>query len=119
MVPFQCDLYHFRNLRRIDPDENNGDILLLRTIRRAIVDTFWSREHSKVETARKNSKKLLTIGERAGFDVLPATLPFPLKDTHGIDITVSILLQSLHKGRYQRTLKLETVRKIRSTFSNM
>ena len=40
MIPFQCELCHFRNLKGCDPRNVKEDILLIRTIRRANVDAF-------------------------------------------------------------------------------
>ena len=104
MFPFQCDLCYFRNIGRIDPKDYQRDLLLLMTIRRVNVDAFWSREPSSVEATRRDSKTLLAIGERVGIDVLPAMGPFPLKDTQGMSLEVSILLRSLDKGRCFRSL---------------
>ena len=40
LVLFQCDLCHFRNLKQRDPEQGKGDAFLLRTIRRANLDSF-------------------------------------------------------------------------------
>ena len=71
------------------------------------------------EATRRDSKKLLAIGERVGIDVLPTMGPFLLKDTQGMGMVVSILLRSLDKGRYQKTPQFETARKMRLAFSNV
>ena len=120
MIPFQCELCHFRNLKGCDPRNVKEDILLIRTIRRANVDAFWSREPGTVEATRRESRQILVVGNRLGLEnVLPAMGPFPLTDTQGMGIAVSILLRSLDKGRYQNTLQYESVRKMRSAFSNV
>ena len=40
MIPFQCELYHFRNLKGANPGRRSEDILLLGKIRRANGDAF-------------------------------------------------------------------------------
>ena len=49
MVPFQCPLCHFRNLRGRNPMFLSGpDRKLLAFIERAILDSLWAREPSTV-----------------------------------------------------------------------
>ena len=48
-IPFECDLCHFRNLNLRDPDpQSPKDNYTLMAIRRASLDSFWSRERSIV-----------------------------------------------------------------------
>ena len=45
MIPFQCDLCHFRNLKGANPKEADvRDQNLLVHLRQAILGTFWSRK---------------------------------------------------------------------------
>ena len=44
MIPFKCELCHYRNLKKMDPVGDKEDVTLLRAIRRANLDAFWSRE---------------------------------------------------------------------------
>ena len=39
MIPFQCDLWHYRNLKKMDIGDKE-DITLLRVIRRENLETF-------------------------------------------------------------------------------
>ena len=48
MCPFQCDLCHFRNIQKRDPGPDPRDAYAMMAIRRAILDSFWSRESSTV-----------------------------------------------------------------------
>jgi hypothetical protein len=41
---FQCDLCVFRNIHRLDPLECHADELALCCLRRANLDSLWSRE---------------------------------------------------------------------------
>jgi|SaaInl85LU_5_DNA_1037374.scaffolds.fasta_scaffold15347_4 hypothetical protein len=50
MTTFECDLCHFRNLNKRDPDYTSGkDRLTMTAIRRANLDAFWARESSTVK----------------------------------------------------------------------
>ena len=120
MIPFQCELCHFRNLKGCNPRNIGVDFLLIRTIRRANMDAFWSREPGTVESTRRETRKIVLVSNKLGLeDVLPIMGPFPLTDTQGMGIAVSVLMRSLDKGRYQNTLQYESVRKMRSAFSNV
>lgn len=61
MISFQCDLYHFCNLKGLDSRKGNADAKLLRTIRRATLDTFWTREPRTVEATKIDSKNIVEI----------------------------------------------------------
>ena len=40
LISFQCELFHFRNLKGLNPRKCDADIRLLRFIRRATLDAF-------------------------------------------------------------------------------
>jgi hypothetical protein len=49
-VPFECDLCHYRNLRKRDPVLTDPrDVYLLTAIRRANLDAFWARAANTVK----------------------------------------------------------------------
>ena len=109
-----------KNLKGLDPGKGDADIRFLRTIRRASLDDFWAREPSTVEATRRDSKNIVEISQSLGLDdTLPKMGLFALKDTQGVGIAVCILIRSLDKGRQQSTLQYESVRKLRSTYSNV
>lgn len=121
MVPFQCDLCHFRNIMQRDPfSEEPNDFEILEYIRRANLDAFWGRESS---TVSKNLSVLLRA-ERC-FDRLgmPSAVdqlgPFPLKDTMGMQSAIAVLDKSLDKGKYEAFVQWETFRKTRSALTNL
>ena len=120
MICFQCDLYHFRNLKLMDPSRSQEDINLLKTIRRANLDGFWAREPGTVEATKREGRKLAMLGRDMGLENLfPAMGPFPVVDTQGMGVAVCMLVRSLDKGRYRATLQYDTVRKMRSAYSNI
>ena len=73
-----------------------------------------------MKATRRESRKIVAVSNRLGLEnVLSVVEPFPLSDTQGMGIAVSILLRSLNKGRYQNTFQYESVRKMRSVFLNV
>lgn len=53
-TPFECDLCHFRNLAKRNPDmDSPRDLFQLVCIRRAVLDAFWSRRPSTVTLNRR------------------------------------------------------------------
>jgi hypothetical protein len=90
MVPFQCDLCHFRNIMKRNPWESRWqDHEILEYIRRAILDSFWSRESRTVlfnlREARRMEKK---VSDRLGMpSIAPPMGPFPLEDEYGLPRT--------------------------------
>ena len=49
---FQCEICHFRNIKKRDMDLNSALDLKLKTyMRRANLDAFWSRQESTVRSS--------------------------------------------------------------------
>jgi hypothetical protein len=122
MIPFQCDLCHFRNIQNRNPDPRKyaKDGLALRCIRRANLDSFWSRESSTVSQNASQARTMEDLGEALGFDsVAPPMGLFPLKDTFGMKIACVTLMKSLAPGKWEATVQYATARRMRSVFSNL
>ena len=101
IAPFQCDLCHFRNLVKRNPVKSDEDLLLITCIRRENLDAFWAREEGTVSATRRDGCKLCKAGKEMGLiSILPEMGPFPLEDTQGMSLVVSMLRRSLDKGRY-------------------
>ena len=63
MVPFECDLCVFRLVTTRNPNLHNArDCLLLAVIRRCILDSFWSRATSTMESNARRMRKLIQVG---------------------------------------------------------
>lgn len=120
MTPFQCELCHFRNMMERDPDYREiKDKRLLRDVRQANLDAFWSREPSTVAANLSQAKRMEEIGDWYGFgSVSPALGPFPLEDTFGMKAAVCLNRRSLDRGRTEKHVQFSTARKLRSAFSN-
>ena len=120
MITFQCDLYHFRNLKGLDLERGNNDINLLQTIRRENLDVCWTREPRSVEVTRRDSKNIVGISQSLCLsNNLPKMGPFTLCDTQGMSLAICNSIRSLDKCRYQSTLQYESVRQLRSAYSNV
>jgi hypothetical protein len=121
MCPFQCDLCHFRNIQKRDPDPENviQDATMLRCIRRAILDTFWSRETT---TVLSNGREMRQMAKKAELVLMapptPNLGPYPVEDGQGMGIAVCILMRSLDPGRNEQFVQYNTARKMRAAFSN-
>jgi hypothetical protein len=122
MTAFQCELCHFRNLKGFSPTEDSADVLLLKFIRRANLDAFWSRESSTVNNNRREIVNITTKARLLGIEdtgLLPSMGPFPLKDKHGMGLAVCVLMRSLDAGKNEATLQFSTTQKMKSAFSNI
>jgi hypothetical protein len=123
MCPFQCDLCHFRNIFKRDPDQVKvkKDGSALRCIRRANLDAFWARESSTVIGNGREVRKIAEKGELLGFPmktVFPALGPFPVEDNQGMSMACCILMRSLDPGKNEKFVQYGTSRKMRSAYSN-
>jgi hypothetical protein len=120
MCPFQCDLCHFRNIQGRRPGAKVQDeVLVLMCIRKANLDAFWSRETATVDANRREGARVRSGSERLGLDIIyPERKPFPVEDSFGMVIACQSLLRSLDGGRNTSTIQLETMRKLRSHYSN-
>ena len=118
---FQCDLCIFRNIQRRDPVEGKPtDELMLCCIRRANLDSLWSREKSTVSTNLKNVRKACENSEQVDMSMPFQPLsPMPVDDITGHRAAIHMLLCSLEEGTYSKDYKqFDTIRKMRSLFSN-
>ena len=105
LVPFQCELYHYRNMKNLNPSMSVEDINLLRFIRRMNLDAFWTRESGTVNKILRDGKKMERLSNNLSLEyILPIMGSFYVKDTQGMSLVVIMLLISLHIGIYQCTL---------------
>ena len=120
MIPFQCNVCNFRNMQQRDRGSDRKDTILLRVIRRASLDAFWGRESSTVAANRNGVMKLHKVSLDLGLNyIFPDMGPFSLEDNLGMGIATCLLQRSLERGKYRETLQFETMRKLRSAYSNL
>lgn len=120
-TPFQCDLCHFRNVQGRDPIlTNERDKLFLTCIRRALLDAFWSREPSTVDSNLFGMRKLSIIQDTLGITTMvPPMGPYCLEDKCGMGLAASILIRSLDPGRTGKYIQFSTAQTLRSVYSNV
>ena len=121
MVPFQCEVCHFRNVFHRNPsDAHAKDQEFMSFVRRANLDCFWSREPATVQANLRGLCRMLKTEDRFGFGSVTAPMgPFPLEDTLGIKAALSILDRSLDPGSYSTHVQWETFRKSMSALTNV
>lgn len=121
MVPFECDLCIYRKLTGHSPWENNTVAnLLLGCIRRINLDVFWSSSSATVNGNRDKLVLGFRLSRLVGLEG-PCILegPLPAFDHCGYDVAIQMLLYSKRPGKHCKThLQLETIRKLRASFSN-
>ena len=114
MVPFQCELCHFRNIYGREPElQNFKDKEFFTFARRASLNTFQSREPPTIWNNLKELNRMKRTEERFGFDcTTPPLGPFLVNDDLGMKAIVAILDRSLYKGTYGHHVQCATFRKL-------
>ena len=121
MTPFQCENCHFYNLKGRGRIKGcSPDDLLAMCIRRATLDSFWSRERSTVAANLGEIRRYAHIQGLFGLGTIafPVRGPFGSNDTMGMEVACALLVRSLAGGRNAKHVQYETVRKLRSMYSN-
>jgi hypothetical protein len=121
MTPFQCKVCHVQNmLGRNIRNDKASDRKLKEMIRRANLDSFWSREKTTVATNLLEACRMEKTMRKYG---LPATTPsmgpWPLEDSVGMKAAIAVLDRSLDKGIYEENVQWDTFRKQMSTVTNI
>jgi hypothetical protein len=119
---FQCDGCQFLNVYGRLPDKNLTDVRCMKFIRRAKLDAFWSREPTTIESNHRTFDKAIQCWKFLSLsadDVLPRLGPFPIKDNQGYGLAIPLLVCSLDPGKNEEKIQFESVRKMRSVFSNV
>ena len=121
MIPFQCELCHFRNILSRNPDRHDAnDLEILDTMRRANLDSFWSRETSTVSSNLREARRMEKMTRRLGMPAItPHMGPWELEDNLGMKAAMAVLDRSLDKGVYEDTVQWDTFRRAMSTVTNI
>jgi hypothetical protein len=120
MVAFECDLCVFRKLFGRNPIDQAKDNKAVATIRRMILDAFWSRASSTVRANAKVIQKGCELSGKLGLD--PPYLepgPLPNFDHCGYGVALQMLLASQEPGRYSTAYKqFDTIRRLKTGYGN-
>ena len=119
--PFQCELCHFRNIKKRNPEPALiKDNTLLEYLRRANLDILWSRETNTIRANVGSAKRIGKSEDKFGIDDIPPPMgPHPLEDTFGMKCAVAVLDRSLDPGKYDVYVQWATFRRTRSTITNI
>lgn len=122
-VPFECDLCHYRNIRKTDPRwDSPQDWNLLTAIRRANIDACWARASSTVKANLRRSVKDYNETRGAyglrGEEFLPQLGCPHLEDRVGMVVAVQTLNASLRPGKYADHLQYDSVRRTPTWWAN-
>ena len=123
MTNFQCDLCHFRNIQKRNPQENliAKDKVLMVCIRRANLDALWSKEPSTVEANCREVVRTIVKCRDLGFSpsvIFPPKISFPLKDIQCMGLAAAMVHRSLDPGKNEKYVQFNTVRSMRSCVHN-
>lgn len=121
MVTFVCDDCVFWDLRNPLPNiEDIQDVVMMTSIRRVILDSFWSRERSTVQANQREGVRYVKIHREFGVESpYRARGPWDVSDDHlGYRAAIAMVLRSLDPGLYANYIQYETTRKMRSHVSN-
>ena len=122
LTSFQCDRCHFINIHGREPEKGRAsDRSLLRCIRRANLDSLWSREPKTVEKNRGQVRLLLQKAQNLGLSerhVLAPAGPRPLQDQDLMAAACCLLERSKDRGKYSDHIQFETIRAMRSALHN-
>jgi len=121
MVPFQCELCHFRNVYGREPKKINlKDKEFFKFVRRDNLDAFWSREPTTVAKNLSQLNRMSKTENKFGFaSTTPPLGPFPVADDLGMKAAVAILDRSLDPGDYSECVQWATFRKTMSSITNL
>jgi len=103
------------------PSASRHDDHLMCILRRANLDSLWGRETTTVAANRRNLNQLIRLwSDQIGVEpLLPPLGPFPDQDVFGVTAAVAMLAKSVEPGRYRNYTQFETLRKLRSAYSNL
>jgi hypothetical protein len=121
ITPFQCDTCVFRNLQRRNPLPSSlVDDMLLCCIRRINLDAMWGREPSTVASTLRAMGHMVKMWARVGLSpAFPPLGPYPVADSFGFAVAISMVMKSLEPGKYASHQQFETIRKLRAAYSNV
>lgn len=123
MAGFQCELCHFRNCYKRNPEPScHQDCWVMHCMRRANLDAFWACRPSTVQGNLSELKRVMQLAGGAGITSPFATYPrgpYPLADTMGMIPAIISLQRSLEPGKNSKTIQWHTMRNTCSCYSNV
>jgi hypothetical protein len=117
--PFQCELFLLRNIQGRSLLLN--DVVLLRSLQRANLNTFWSREPNTVAHSVSKVNHILQLGFEPGVETPPLSFaePWPINDKINAAGVAVILHYSLDPGNTEDTVQFNIAREMKSDMVSM
>ena len=122
IVPFQCDLCWFHNIKRCEPNQTSySDKRLLNYIRRANLDLIWSRAPGTHASTKTGVMNMIKSWKELGITPPLTDLgPHPVDDRVGFQLALAELKYSQNQGINTKFhLQYDSVRKLRTAFSHL
>ena len=120
---FNCEQCSYRNCFGVSADtQSAGDEYLVSLIRRANLDMFWSREASTIKAQFGRVKETIRRQEAWGREcrsLFPRLGTHSSSDENGMVQAIMILGKSRDTGRNTEYTQFDTIRKLRTTVSNI
>jgi len=103
----------------MDHNPTPVDSLLNACIPRVDLDALWDREATTVQANKHAIGQVLKMWTQLRVPPnLPPLGPHPQSDTFGYSIAIAMIWKSRNKGRFASYQQYETIRKLRSGFTN-
>jgi hypothetical protein len=97
-----------------------ADALMVRCIRRAMLDAFWSRGAGTVTGSRSSMKATFRCANMVRVKgIFPKLGPFPLRDVDGMGLVVVQLLKTLDPGKHEKYVQFDMVKNVRMVFCRL
>jgi len=118
--PFQCELCSFYKLKGRTPGrEEHADRLLLKYLRQANLDAFWSRRPGTISAYLRIVKEQIEVGNLFGIEMFEQPGPFPVSYDFGTRSALTVLWKSEKAGKHEAKQKYSGVRKVRTVNTHL
>lgn len=93
---------------------------MLLCLRRAILDSLWSRELSTVHSNLGRVMELENLGDELGYDdTTPPLGPYQLQDNFGVKTATIMIHKLTQPGRNASALQYDTIQQLQCGYSNV
>jgi len=118
--PFQCEACSFYKLKGRPADlKSHTDKLLLKYLRQANLDAFWSRRPGTIANYLRIVRQQLDVGTVFGIEMFDKPGPYPVTYDFGTRSALAVLWKSEKPGRHETKQKYSGVRKVRTVNTHL
>jgi len=120
VCPFQCETCTFYKLKgRPANPSSHTDKLLLKFLRQANLDAFWSQRPGTVANYLRIVRQQLEVGSVFGIKMFDRPGPYPVTYDFGTRSALAVLWKSEKPGRHETKQKYSGVRKVRTVNTHL